>query len=228
MADAPAQSKFELEHYIDEVSGCKLLHFIDSSGTFNETIDGVTNTTGYATGGLVDSADIVTATIEIIPYGYASGYLFSFEITANEITAATVTDPNGVVTDIFALLSFTVFPFTSDEPFIINNEWLGGEADSEIPFGQYDIEYNVSDGVSTYTSSSENLVVCTVCCCVDNAASDLEATDCNCQNDKLEKAIKSRIFLDGAIYAAQNGEMDKARNLLTLAQELCEGKCTNC
>lgn len=220
------QTTFELKHYIEEQDGCKKIYFVDSTGTFNEVVDGETNTTGYES--LVTSDSITSASITITPYGYTSGYVFDFVIATNVITDATVTDPNGVVTNIFADLLFDTFPFSADKPFIILNEWLGGEEDSEFPFGQYDIEYNVSDGTDTYTSSSENLVVCTVCCCVNNAASNLEATDCECQNDALDKASNLRMFLDAAIYAAENGEMDKARNLLTTANDLCQGKCTNC
>lgn len=221
-----AKTVFELKHYIDEPSGCQALHFIDSTGIYGAFVEGEENTTGYDD--LVTSDSITEATILVTPYGYTSGYLFTFEINSGQITDATVTDINGVVTNIFADLLYDLFPFSEDKPFIIKSEWIGGTEDSQIPFGQYDIEYGVSDGTDTYVSSSENLVVCTVCCCVNSMASDLEATDCECQNDKLDKAINARMFLDASIYAAEDGQMEKARNLLTTANDLCQGKCANC
>ena len=105
---------------------------------------------------------------------------------------------------------------------------LGNGADSQITFGAYDIEYNITDGTNVYVSTSEELIVCQVCCCVKNAAADLEVTDCSCQDGKADKAYMSKIYLDSAIFAMENGDVTKAVTNLNYAKELCEGKCKTC
>ena len=216
-------TNFELSHDIEEQEGCKEIILWDDSGTYNAT----TNPTGYGAPNIA-SADVTEATILITPYGSTVGYLFTLTIVTNVITDAIVTDINGTVTNILADLTWDVFPFTETKPFIITGALLGNGADSQITFGAYDIEYNITDGTNVYVSTSEELIVCQVCCCVKNAAADLEVTDCSCQDGKADKAYMSKIYLDSAIFAMENGDVTKAVTNLNYAKELCEGKCKTC
>lgn len=212
-----------LEHEVSEQVDCTKWDFIITSGDYNAT----TNPGGFGAPNVASTA-ITSATLEVKPYGYTTGWLFTFTIVSGSVTACTVTSPDGTVTNIFADLEYTSFPFSEAEPFVINNEWFGGEADSELTSSAYYFELNISDGTDTYTSSSDELIVCSICCCVRNSAADLDARDCGCGDSKIEKAARARIFLDAAIYAMENGEVDQSYANLMKAKDYCEGKCTNC
>ena len=213
-----------LSHTNTEQDGCLLWHFVDNTGTYNVT----TNVGGYGTPNLASSA-VTSATLYILPYGYATGWTFTFTIVTNVITACSVTSPSAVVTIITTDLVNTIFPFTEATPFVINNEWFEGEADSEIASSTYYFEYNVTNGTDTYTSSADRVIVCQVCCCVRNAEADLDATDCECQNSKVESAMRGQIFLDSAIWAMEDGDVEKSYANLMFAKKLCEGNgCSNC
>jgi hypothetical protein len=221
---APILTNFLLKHYIQENSGCKTINFIDNTGVYHAT----TNPSGYGAPNF-DDADVVLAVIKVTPYGFTTGYTYTLTISANVITDATVTAPDGAVTNIFADLTWDVFPFTSTKPFIITGDHLGFGTDSQIPFGAYDIEYTVTDlNDIAAATSSEELIVCQVCCCVRSAKSDLKVTDCSCQDDKLDRATKADIYLQSAIWAMEFGDVTNAVANLKYANELCEGKCKTC
>ncbi len=213
-----------LEHTIEENDdGCLTWDFVDSTGAYVA----VTNVGGYGTPNVASSA-ITSATILIIPHGYTTGYTFTFTIASNVITACTVTAPDGTITTITADLTSTVFPFTTADPFVIIGEWLGYGEDSQITSSTYYFEYNVTDGSATYTSSADRVIVCQVCCCVRNAQADLDATECSCESPTIEKVMRSQMFLDSAIWAMENGEVEKSYTNLMAAKTLCEGGCQSC
>lgn len=211
-----------LGQLIEEQDGCLEWHFTDTAGVYSAT-----NTGGYGTPNVASSA-ITSATLLVLPYGSTVGYTFTFTIASSVIANATVTDPAGTVTNILADLTYTAFPFATATPFIVIGEWMGNGADSELTASAYYFEYNVSDGTNTYTNSINQLITCQVCCCVRNSQSDLVATDCSCQEPKIETAMRATIFLESAIWAMENGEVDKSYTNLMMAKSLCEGSCTNC
>lgn len=217
----------DLQSSITESDGCKKWEFVDSTGAYDAT----DNTGGYGTPNIA-STSVTTATIYVLPYGYTAGYTFTFTISSGTITACTVTDPNSVVTNIFADLTSTVFPFSEADPFVIIADWLGFGEDSEFTAGAYYFEYTISGTSFSYTSSSDNLMVCQVCCCIANMIADLDAGDCECQNDKIEKATRAQIWLDAAIWAMEDGgnvsNVTQAQTNLMAAKQLCEGGCANC
>lgn len=208
---------------VEETDGCLEWDFIDSTGAYNAT----TNPTGYGAPNMASTA-VTSATITITPHGYTTGYVFAFTIAAGTITACTVTAPDGTVTNIFADLEHTAFPFTEDEPFTIFNEWLGGEEDSEFTSNHYNFEYSVTNGTETYDTDLAQLIVCAACCCVHNMQVNLDPTECECQDEAIEKATRAQIYLDAAIFAMEENDVDKSYDLLQAAMALCENECTNC
>lgn len=212
-----------LEHDLSEAEGCLVWNFWDDTGSYAAS----TNPGGYGSPNLASSA-VTSATLQVLPYGYTTGYTFTFTISTNVITAAKVTDPAGTITNILADMDSTVFPFTEALPFEIIGEWLGNGEDSELTSSTYYFEYNVTDGTNTYTSSADRVIVCQVCCCVRNAEADLDATECSCESATIEKVTRSQIFLDSAIWAMENGEVEKSYTNLMTAKKLCDGSCTNC
>lgn len=213
----------EILEAVTEQEGCKKWNFVDTTGVYNS----VSNPTGYGDPNMESSA-VTMATITIISHGYITGYLFTLTIVAGEITGCTVTAPDGTITDIFADLLAVVFPFTEAAPFTILNEWLGGEEDSEFISNHYNFEYNVSNGTTTYTTDSDKLMVCAACCCIHNMQANLDPTECECQSEKIENATRAQIFLDSAIFAMEEADVDRSYDLLQAAMNLCSEKCTNC
>lgn len=214
------EHKFEIE----EQEGCKEIYFVDSTGDYDVTL----NPTGYGTPNLGSDA-IVAVQVIITPYGDAVGYTFDFTVVTNIITVATVTAPDGTVTDILADLVSTAWPWIVDvNPLIIIGDYLGFGTDSEITSGGFNIEYIIDEGAEQFSFDEDHLIACQVCCCVRNAAADLEATNCECQAEKLNNAINAQIFFDAAVWATEGGEIDKGVANLAMAKKLCEGKCTNC
>lgn len=213
----------ELKLLLDEEDGCKSWNFIDDTGAYNAT----ENPTGYGAPNTASSA-VTGATIYVLPYGYTTGWLFTFTIATNVITACTVTDPAGTVTNIFADLESTVFPFTEADPFVIISDWLGMGEDSELTSSVYHFDYGISGTTFNHDTSEDMTIVCQICCCVRNAGTDLKGADCECEDEKVDKAAEAAIYLQTSDWAMENSEPDKAYTLLMRAKELCEGKCGSC
>lgn len=215
----------ELKFTNEEQDGCKEIHFTEETGTYNVS----TNPGGYDSPNM-DSNLVIKAEIVVLPHGDTIGYTFTFTILNKVITAATVTDPSGTVTNILADLTSNVWPFiVGVNPFIIKGDYLGFGTDSEIESNGYNISYEVTDNPGNVEiTDQDELWVCQVCCCVRSAFSALKATACDCQRDALSQAQDSQAFLDAAIWSTEAGEIDKGVELLAMAKRLCEGNCTNC
>lgn len=213
----------EILNSVSEADGCKSWDFVDTTGAYNDP----DNLTGYGAPNTASSA-VTGATIYILPYGYTTGWLFTFTILTNEITACTVTSPAGVVTNIFSDLESVVFPFTTADPFVIIGEWLGFGEDSELTSSVYNFEYKITGAAFEHVTDTDEVITCQVCCCVRNAEANLDATDCECQDEKVDKAARADIWLQSAAWAMEDGDRDRAYANLMYAKELCEGKCANC
>ena len=213
------ENSFEIE----EADGCKSWELIDTTGDYNDP----NNLTGFGAPNIAAST-ITSATISILFYGSTVPYIFTFTIVTGTITACTVTNPAGVVTNILADLSATAFPFSVAEPFVILPEWIGLAEGDSMPIGAIYTEYNISDGTDNYTADCDQLIVCSVCCCVTNMKADLDSRSCDCQESNMDKAIKATIWLDAANYAMEQEDVDKAHANLLFAKSICEGSCTGC
>ncbi len=216
----------EIKNILDESDDdlCKSWNFWDDSGNYNA----ITNTTGYGAPNLAKSA-ITGSTLTIIPFGYTTGYLLTFTVVNLVVTAATATAPNGTVTNILADLATTTFPFTEDEPLVIISDWLGMGEDSELTSSAYNLTYTVNDVTpTTYTSVSDELIVCQVWVLTHNRAADLASGSCDCEGEEIELAMRAQMMLDSAVAAMENGDVEKSQANLTYSKELATTKCKGC
>lgn len=211
---------FKLLFELDEEDGCSLWNVEDTSGVYNVT----TNPTGYGAPN-VESTAITSATFLVYQYGSTVPYTFTFTIGAGVITALTVTAPDGTVTNIFADIVNTAFPFTETLPFVINPQWLGLAADASFVSSAYRFEYNVTDGTDIYSDSVDQLITCATCCCVNNMEINLD--DCSCKGSAGKKFM-AKMFLDEANWAMEQEDVDKAQTILLFVQGLCTGANCNC
>lgn len=210
---------------ISETTGCQEWAIVDSSG--NYSVVAPINLTGYGAPNLASSA-VTSATISVYKYGETVPYIFTFTIASNVITAATLTTPASVVTSIFSLLTATVFPFSTASPFVLIADWLGYGTDSSFTSGAFYVEYNVTDGTTNYTTSVDQLMICTTDCCIRGMQADLDSRGCGCSEAEMDKAMKAKMWLSSAIWAMEQGDIDKSQANLLFAQSLCEGNCGNC
>ncbi len=213
---------FELSCEVEESDDCKSWDFIDNTGVYNVT----TNPTGYGSPNVASTA-IILATIDLYFYGSTVPYTFTFTIASGTITACTVTPPSGTAVSIFADLAFTSFPFSEAAPFTILPEWIGLAEGASMTYGAIHIDYNVNNGSINYSTDLDELISCSVCCCITNMEADLDARE-GCTGEAINNAMMARIWLDSAVYAMEQEDVDKAQANLLYAQQLCTGGCPGC
>jgi hypothetical protein len=220
---------FEIKFSLTESEGCKEWRLWDTTGKYSDP----NNLTGW---GNVNPKidDDSTITFYILQYGYTTGYLITLTTESGEITAFTITDPAGVVTDWFDTLTNTT-AFTSDGtiPLIITPEMLGLAEGSSFVSSAYYFEENITFDSGdftgeTYTSSADQLITCATCCCIENMKADLEDCGCEDNDDKIKNAMKATMFFDAALIQMNKGDVPKSQDLLTAAKALCEDECSGC
>lgn len=203
--------------------------FSDTTGTYNS----ITNPTGYGTPN-INSNSVTTATIGVLQFNQTIPYLFTFTISSGTISAATLTAPDGTITDIFADLTSTAFPFISGtNPFIITNVYLGFPIDKMITDMVWTFNYEIIgsyvNSSVTYdfdlNTSSDILVYCNTECCVKKMFVNL---GCGCCDEKLDAALRADAMLKTAKYSAEVGQYCAAQNSINKAQELCHSCNCSC
>lgn len=213
----------ELQGTIEETTLCTNIEFFDPTGTYNAS----TNPGGYGSPNLASSA-VTKAILNVYKYGDTVPVIFTFTVSSNVITAATVTRSGETAVSILADLASTAFPIVEASPLAIIGEYLTGEEDSDIESDTYYFEYSVTDGTTTYLYTVDQLLVCTTCCCVGSMQRELNAADCKCDKDKIMKAFTAQVYLDAAIWSMEKEEIEKAHNNIAYAKELCAGGCQDC
>lgn len=150
-----------LNFCLAEQCDCKTALFNDTTGVY----DAVTNEGGWG-GSNIPSSDITSATIEITPKGYITPIVFTFTIVNDVITLVERTDDFGVVTDVTALISSTVFPFFDFE---FNSELLyGSSPSSDLVDGSYLVTYECTDGTDTFMNQQWVFFTCLSKRCKDD------------------------------------------------------------
>lgn len=206
--------------------GCTKLTFSDITGFLTTPCNDEQNDQGY---GLVDGieyTDVNLAILNVYYPGFLTPYIFTFTISSGTITAATLTDVNLVITNIFSLLESTDFPL---EDFNITFDY--GVILPVISDGLFKWDYTIS-GVSddesfSYTTSDSILSSCKANCCIENKYADLDL-NCGCLEDKKKNIMESEFFLNAAKYAMNVGKDEKAQGFIDKANELCNSNCESC
>lgn len=212
----------ELLSTLEPAEGCVGFTFTDTTGVYNAD----TNPGGYGTPNPATN-DVGLVTISIYPPLATVPYLFSFGIATGTVESATVTAPDGTVTDILADLTGITFPFNTDNAITILPECLGFEEDAMVTDGVWTSVYEITlADESTYNTTTYILSKCATSCCIVKMFVNL--TDCSCEGDAQKAAWDAKSKLMSAIYSADMGMMTAAQENLTKASEICAGNCTNC
>jgi hypothetical protein len=208
------------KYTITQSTDCSYIYYIDSTGSYSEL-----NPEGYGAPNPT-AASVITYVLEILQPEATIPFTFTFTIVNLVITACTQTDPDGTVTNIYADLLSTVFPFTSTYPFKITGEMLTGEEDSLLDDGVYNADISLtSTGPATVTNDQDFLLQCQVCKCKDQKFAELSPADCNCECGKIEKLMSIDAFIQAANSAMDVGYSAEAQVNITKAADLCEGDC---
>lgn len=214
----------ELKSTVTILDGCYGMKFVDSTGDYT-----ITNPGGYGSPN-IETKDVTSSTIKVYPPESTIPYIFSFTIDGGEFITATLTSPDGTVTDIYSDIQYNEFPFTEglevENQFYINGTYFGYESETSIIDGSWTIEYSVTSGVSTYIASSYVLSACNTSCCVQKMFINLN--DCGCDDSSFKTAELADAYLKSAIYSADMGYMEKAQKNIVKASEICKGNCKTC
>lgn len=218
-------TRLDLSAQICVEDGCTKLLFNDTTGSVDAACAADVNEFGYGLVGGITSADVEEAIINVYYPLMTTPVKFTFTIVSNEITDATITDLNNVVTNIFSLLTSTVFPFVD---FDISADY--GVTVPEVTDGLYTWDYTIAgpnNGDFSYTTSGGFTSDCTVDCCIEKSYLEMRS-NCGCFEDKVKGIIRSEVFLWASRYAINVGQDSEADNFLTKAKESCETNCKDC
>ena len=220
-----ALTRLDLSAQICVEDSCSKLLFSDTTGSVDAACAADVNILGYGLFGGIESADVEGAVINIYYPLMTNPVKFTFTIVSNAITNATITDLNNVTTNIFSLLTSTVFPFVD---FDISADY--GVTVPEVTDGLYTWDYTINGTKPepfTYTTSGGFTSDCTVDCCIEKSYLEMDS-NCGCFEDKVKGIIRSEVFLWASRYAINVGQDSKADNFLTKAKESCETNCKDC
>lgn len=222
-----ALERIDLTGCIEIEKGCTQLLFSDITGFLVTVCNDEYNEFGY---GLTDGIaldDVTSAQLNVYYPSMTTPITFDFVIASHVITECLLTDLNGTVTDITALLESTVFPLTNFDVTLA----AYGVTLPEMADGIFKWDYTISGlsgGLSfSYTTSDEALSSCSVNCCIENKYVEMDLS-CGCFDDKLKNLILSEVLLQGAKYAMNVGQDSKAQGMLDKAAEICDSNCTDC
>lgn len=187
------------------------------------------DTTADYGGGTVTTASIQSSTIVVRNKSTDTYFTYSFTISSNVITAATLSLDGGTATTITSELSSTAFPFITG----VNEFDLWGDYGVTLPDfddAVYQTEYTISRTSATaysYTTSKMNVRNCDLCSCIADKFVNIDP-NCECSDTSIQEVQRIQALAQSAIFAAEKGMTTKAVNALAKAIELCSCGCTDC
>lgn len=183
------------------VSNCKSLRFGETTGAYH--VDN--NPTGWGAVGGGDPNDMLS--------------------DATNATL-TLTGPSGVTYAPVDLVA-TASPFPKDDPSVTLDIAASTVDPSLTKFVDgfweitYDVTTDVGGTVTTYSETKTLFFYCNAEACVCSMMADLDLSDCNCDPDKMNKALKARTYLDALCYASGCGNLDGANEILKTLTKMC-------
>jgi len=208
------------------ITPCSGLELTDTTGNYNA----ITNPFGYGFGGGsgVSINDVTQLTIKVTYNSLGVYVLYTFVVTAGEITGATIVYNGAPYVIIFDNLEDYTFPFTESNPFDLTKDYGVDipKFDDEI----FKIEYTISgenpdEEEFELTALYYLAVGCNARCCIDKkfANADLK---CGCGSKKTTDLMYIESLYNQFIKATDAGSLAQGLNALRELQKLCG--TTNC
>lgn len=192
-----------LNFEICQSNDCSSLTFVETTGLLSET-----NLTGWDDG-LLGSSNPTTgdATSAVLTITLASGNTYDI--------------------DLFATGFFPTYNDTFE--YVIPNESFGYTTGSAIADQIMSFTYTVVALGETYTQTVQQAFYCQAQCCVMSMFLGIDSTCDNCNEDKMDRALKAYALLKGLIAAANCGNSTYFNNILAQVNKLClNSNCQNC
>ncbi len=207
---------FIIQFNLDEISGCKEWQLFDTTGD---------TTNGWSDSGNPARSDNSTITFYILQNKFTVGYLITLTTVAGVITAFTITDPAGLVTDWFPTLAADTPAFTSDPTlfFSITPPMIGLLDTDSFDSDGYYFEENITIAGVTYTADANQAIVCSLCCCLQKKSGALN--DCGCQDNRASELTWAWLQMDAATIAMNNNDVQKSVDMINGAKKICENDC---
>ena len=209
------------------IEDCANLKFSDTTGFLVTSCADDYNLNGYGLSGGIDVNDVTSSELNVYYPNMDVAYKFNFTIVNGLVTAATLTDINLIVVDIFPFLISKVFPFVDFDLNLLAYTVIYPSISDGIVKWDYSIIGQSGVENFGYTTSDEFLNDCNINCCITNSYTDVDLT-CKCYKDKIKNIQLSEFFVKAAQYAMSTGNDGKTNGYLSMANELCKGNCKTC
>lgn len=204
------------------------LNFEDTTGAYNAT----TNADGYGMPGGIATTDVTQFKLALKWNSLAQTITYTFTVSANTITAATLTDLSGTAINIFSQLPSTVFPFVTANKFNLVQTWTNVTEVPAFDDDIYTLDYTASGTgsgtVFSYTTSAHEERIVDACCCVDKLGLEVSVDGCGCDDKATWNYLRGDMYLSLAGISANVGKSENSVKFLQKAQDVCDNSDCNC
>lgn len=206
-------------------TSCTAIALADVTGIYG--VDGNVDGYGISNGPSINDVSSVTV---ILTYNSLSTFItFVFTIVNGVITACTLTIQNGTPVNIFAQLTSTVWPFTTETPF----NFYGDYGVDIPPFTDeiFSVSYTVAGDIGMenfeFVAIKNKEITCSSQCCTDKKFTDMDWL-CDCAGDKIRLAMYGQALINQVIGATKQGDLTTALSALAKVKTLCSETSGGC
>jgi hypothetical protein len=144
------------------------------------------------------------------------------ELTSDAVSATlTITGPDGTVYAPINLLALSSFPKSTSSSYSIDATTLSSTMTS-FADGFWEMTYAVTTATTTYTETNTFFFHCQIDACICRMIADLDACDCNCDTEQVNKVLQAKAFSDALAYAVGCGNLNGANDILASLKKLCD------
>lgn len=197
---------------------------------FVEDVTGLYSTSnlgGYGAANNVLINDVTDVTITLAYTTLSTNLVFALTVVNGTITVATMTLGSATPVNILSLLTSTVWPPTSANPFSLTQSTYSATLPT-FDDGVYTVTYRIAGAHSAvpfdYSTTENELVSCAVCCCISEKSLNIDIND----TDALVANLIPSAYLAAAEYATDNGSVTSANSLLAKAAAVCADTDCGC
>ena len=145
------------------------------------------------------------------------------------ITDATLAIQTGTPTNIFAMLTSTVWPFATTDPFNLVADY--GVSIASFTDDVYSVSYTIEGTVGvdafSFNTVANASIVCQTQCCINKKFADVDWA-CDCSSDKMRQAMKGQALINQVGYATSIGDLSAAITALNQAKLICDTSQGGC
>lgn len=219
-----AVTRVDLSVTLATNDACTNITLTDTTGLYSAT-----NLLGYGVPSGPATTNLTSLSIKLTYSSIGTYITYNFIISSGTITSATLAMGTGTATSILSSLSTTNWYNLMSAGFDLSADY--GVTIPSTEDGVYEAEYTIAGSVSgtsfAFTTSCQILNACSACECISRKFMDIDPSCTSCFEPKMILAMTGDAYLKTAGYAVNVGDLDKAVDALTKAQDICSCTC-NC